>query len=797
MNITKFYTKHYKKGFSKKAFKHLSNKHNFISLRKNSKMKHLKYLLTTLTLISSVFVIFSQSRIEIPFNNEWQFTGSSVSGKKIQEQVTIPHTWNATDAQEGISYYRGKGVYEKQFLAENNWKNKRIFIRFEGVMTTAKVFLNDELLGEHKGGYSAFIFELTDKLKFGQENTLKVIADNKYTLEVLPLFGDFNIYGGIYRPVNLLITPQVCISPLDYASPGIYLKQSDVSGSSAKVDVIVKISNATKSDKKRQVSITIFNPKGEVVQRKQEDFLAAAGESTYSRSFTIEKPELWNGKKAANLYQVKVELLKEGKITDSKTEPLGIRYISVDPDKGFFLNGKHLALHGVSRHQDRYNKGSAISYADHKQDMKLMLEMGINALRLAHYQQAETIYDLADSAGIIVWAEMPWVGGPAGFVGKSNGYEPTEAFHNNAKQQLTELIRQNFNHPSICFWCIFNEIQNPEDESPVEFIHELNDLAKAEDPSRLTVGASMIDPEENIHDITDAIAWNRYFGWYYDQPEDIGRFLDETHKRYPGLCIGISEYGAGASIVQHTQKLKRPNPFGSPHPEEWQSYYHEKHLKAFNTRPYVWGTFIWNMFDFGSYFRREGDHYGINDKGLITFDRKTKKDAFFFYKANWSEEPVLHITSKRHLFRYDKQTDVKVYTNLKSVQLTVNGENMGEKSPSDGIIIWKGIELKQGNNGIHVKGKAGDKTITDDCTWVLDTAFGTRQIAQIYDFLQYINYIMAVVLLLIIWLWVKAWSNKNTTSKRKRIFIRSIFFLFIILEIILLLVKMFIGSKLG
>jgi len=760
-------------------------------------MKHLNILITTLTLFLSAFVTFAQPRVEIPFNEDWQFTGSSVSGQKIQERVTIPHTWNATDAQEGIAYYRGNGVYEKQFLAENNWKGKRIFIRFEGVMTVAQVFLNGELLGEHKGGYSAFIFELTNKLRFGEENTLKVLANNEYTLDVLPLFGDFNIYGGIYRPVNLLITPQICISPLDYASPGIYLKQSSVSRSSANVEVIVKISNATGVDKNRQISTTIFNAEGAVVLTQQENFLAVAGESIYSKLFTIENPELWDGKKTAYLYHVKVKLLQDGTITDNKTEPLGFRYFSVDPDKGFFLNGKHLPLHGVSRHQDRYNKGSAISYADHKQDMDQMLEMGINALRLAHYQHSETIYDLSDSAGIIVWAEIPWVGGPAGFLGKSNGYEPTEAFHNNAKQQLLELIRQNFNHPSICFWSIFNEIQNPEDESPVEFIHELNDLAKAEDPSRLTVGASMIDPEENIHDITDAIAWNRYFGWYYDQPEDIGRFLDETHKDYPDLCIGISEYGAGASLVQHSQKLKRPNPFGSPHPEEWQSYYHEKHLKAFNSRPFVWGTFIWNMYDFGSYFRREGDHYGINDKGLITFDRKTKKDAFFFFKANWSKEPVLHITSKRHIFRYDEHTAVKVYTNLKSVQLTVNGKNIGEKSPVDGIIIWDGIVLKQGNNGIHVEGKTGNKTISDDCTWVLDTAFGTLQVAKIYDLLQYLNYFLIVVLLLIILLWREAWRKKNKTYRWKRILTKFTFFVFLFVEIILLLVKVFIGAKLG
>ena len=755
------------------------------------------------TFIFTVFFVFvvlisnAQHRAEVSFNNNWLFTGGSVSGETINKTITTPHTWNATDAQEGIAYFRGEGIYQKAFTPKESWSGKRIFIRFEGVMTIAKVYLNNEILGEHRGGYSAFIFELTEKLKFGRKNILKVIANNEYTLEVLPLFGDFNIYGGIYRPVNLIITSPVCISPLDYASPGIYLKQTNVSELSADVEVKVKISNAAEQAEKINITTTIFDTDGNIIQTKNDNFLAKLGASTFSNSFSIKNPKLWNGKKDAYLYSVNVELKQNGKVVDSKTEPLGLRYFRVDPNEGFFLNGNHLPLHGVSRHQDRLNKGSAISNSDHKQDMEIMLEMGINSLRLAHYQHSETIYDLADTAGIVVWAEIPWVGGPGGFIGESNGYEPTEAFHNNAKQQLHELIRQNYNHPSIIFWSIFNEIQNPDDESPVDFINELNDLAKAEDPSRLTVGASMIDPEENIHDITDAIAWNRYFGWYYNQPKDIGDFLDETHKKYPDVCIGISEYGAGGSIFQHTQKLKRPNPFGSPHPEEWQSFYHEEHLKAFNARPYVWGTFLWNMFDFGSHFRREGDHFGINDKGLVTFDRKIKKDAFYFFKANWSKEPVLYITSKRHIFRYDDETSVKVYTNLKSVTLSVNGEVVGTQSSKDGIVVWDEIVLNEGNNGIKVEGNSSGELLVDNCVWVLDTAFGTGQIAKIYDALQHLNFMLIVVFLFIVWLWSVVWQRKKRIVKWKRIIAKVFFFVLLFVELILILIKIFVGSRLG
>ena len=755
------------------------------------------WLLLITTLFSFVYLNSTAQRQEIPFNQNWQFTGGSVTGEIIHETVDIPHTWNAWDAQEGIPYYRGEGTYVKSFSPDESWKGKRIFIRFECVMTIAKVYLNDELIGEHRGGYSAFIFELTNKLKFGEENTIKVVANNEYTLEVLPLFGDFNIYGGMYRPVNLLIVPNVCISPLDFASPGIYLKQKEVSESSAKVEVEVKISNSSGENRNITVSATIFDKVGNQVQNQTEEIIANDGESSFSKIFTLLNPTLWNGKKDAYLYHIKIDLIENGSIIDSKTEPLGLRYFRVDPNEGFFLNGKHLPLHGVSRHQDRQDKGNALSYSDHKEDMELMLEMGINALRLAHYQHSETIYDLADSAGIVVWAEMPWVGGPGVFGGGSNGYEPTEAFHNNAKQQLKELIRQNFNHPSICFWSIFNEIQNPKEQSPVQFIHELNDLAKSEDPSRLTVGASMLDPKENIHDITDAIAWNRYFGWYYAEPQKMGNFLDETHKTYPDLCIGISEYGAGASIVQHSEKLEKPNPFGSPHPEEWQSYYHEQHLKIYNARPFVWGTFLWNMFDFGSQFRREGDHYGINDKGLITFDRKTKKDAFYFFKANWSEEPVLHIASKKFIFRSAEKIQVKVYTNLPSINLTVNGEQIGAQSPVDGIVVWENVRLKKGNNGIGVTGVANGKTYSDNCVWVLDKGFGTKQFAKIYDLLEYIPIFIVAGLLLMLWLWFKGWRNKEKSARWKRISARIFFFVLLIFEIIIIAIKMLISSMLG
>jgi beta-galactosidase len=407
---------------------------------------------------------------------------------------------------------------------------------------------------------------------------------------------------------------------------------------------------------------------------------------------------------------------------------------------------------------------------------------------------------MTDEAGLVVWAELPWVGAPGGFMSESNGYEATEAFHSNARQQLLELIRQNYNHPSILMWSIFNEIQNPEGAESVEFVRELNELVKEEDPGRLTVGASMLSPQDQpeLHSITDAIAFNRYFGWYYKEPKDMGNFLDEVHQAFPDFNIGISEYGAGGSIVQHADELKPPNPFGSPHPEEWQSFYHEENLKIFDERPFVWGTYVWNMFDFGSHFRKEGDHFGINDKGLVTYDRKTKKDAFFFYKANWSEEPVLHITSSRYIFREEAETQVKVYTNLDDVSLEVNGNEFQRKSPEKGIITWDEITLQNGNNGIIVSSTRDGKTYYDDCTWVLERPFGGMNlIIKLMDFMTIAARVGIGGLIVAFLIWAFGIRKVRRGPRWKKIILWTITILIALVSILILLVKFYTSNMIG
>ena len=751
-------------------------------------------------LLSVSLESFAQNRKEISFNEHWRFQGKSVSGLQIDDIVNLPHSWNTHDAQQGIKYFRGVGQYTKTFDVEESWINHRVFIRFEGANVIANLKINGQELGEHKGGYAAFCFELTKYLLFDQKNSLEVTVSNKENLEVIPLVGDFNVYGGIYRPVNLIITSPVCISPLDYASPGVYLKQKSVSKEKAEIEVSTKTSNGTDEDSEISYQTTILDATGVEIDTQISTHVLLKGENVQSHAYTINNPHLWNGKKDPYLYQVKVEILQNGQVVDTKIEPLGLRFFHVDANEGFFLNGEPIDLRGVSRHQDRKDKASAISEEDHREDMDLMLELGINALRLAHYQHAEIVYDLTDSAGILVWAELPWVGGPGNFMGESNGYENTEPFHLNAKQQLYELIRQNYNHPSILMWSIFNEIQNPEDAKPIDFIKELNAIVKEEDPGRLSVGASMLSPQDNpdLHSITDIIAWNRYFGWYYKEPKDMGKFLDKLHNDFPDYKIAISEYGAGGSIYQHADKLTPPNPMGSPHPEEWQSYYHEENLKVFDERPFVWGTFIWNMFDFGSHFRKEGDHYGINDKGLVTYDRKTKKDAFYFYKANWSTEPVLHIASSRYVFREKSNTHVKVYTNLNDVVLTINGKEYASKSPEKGIVVWEGVKLEEGNNGIIVQAIKDGRPYSDDCTWVIESTFGGMNLfIKIFD-LMAIAYKVAIGGFAISFLvWFFGIRNVRKRLKWKRFGLWLVVAIFFIASVLVLLAKIGISNMMG
>ena len=577
-------------------------------------------LLQSSRLVSVVlFMLYGMSmfaqRQDILLNNDWNFRFSHQVQKGTEVRVDLPHTWNAQDALSGkIDYKRGIGNYEKNLFIRPEWKGKRLFIRFEGVNNIADVFINRRHIGEHRGGYGAFIFEITGKVEYGKENSILVRVNNGEQLDIMPLVGDFNFYGGIYRDVHLLITDETCISPLDYASPGVRLIQDSVSHRYAKVRAIVDLSNGSSGNQEVELNVRLLDGQRVVKEGTKNVNLSGNEVMQQELTFEIDQPHLWNGRQDPFLYQAEVTLFRNGQMVDRVTQPLGLRFYRIDPDKGF--------------------------------------------------------------------VDLP-------------------AFRANGKEQLKELIRQHYNHPSICVWGLFNELTELGD-NPVEYIKELNVLAHQEDTTRPTTSAS--NQMGDLNFITDAIAWNRYDGWYGGTPADLGKWLDRMHKDHPEICIAISEYGAGASIYHQQDSLVKTVPTSWWHPENWQTYYHIENWKTISSRPYVWGSFVWNMFDFGAAHRTEGDRPGINDKGLVTFDRKVRKDAFYFYKANWNrEEPMLYLTGKRNTVRTQRLQTITAFTNLSGAELFVNGKSYGKAIPdSYAILEWKNVELQPGENEIKV-----------------------------------------------------------------------------------------------
>lgn len=667
------------------------------------------FLLALLFGISGAYA----ERVLINVNGNWSFRFSHQVNRGSEKRVDLPHTWNAQDALSGkVDYKRGLGNYEKKIFIDSSYRGKRIFLRFEGVNTVTSVFINRKYAGEHRGGYGAFVFEITDKVNYGKENSILVRVNNSEQLDIMPLVGDFNIYGGIYRDVNLIVTDEVCISPLDYASSGVRLIQDSVSDERAKVRTVVRLSNARKKDSELELSVVVKDGDKTVNSYSSSVIVPADSSISHEIPMALYKPHLWNGTEDPFMYNVVVSINEDGKILDSVSQNMGLRYYSVDPDKGFFLNGKHLQLKGVCRHQDRAEIGNALRKEHHDEDLEIMLEMGVNAVRLAHYPQSEYFYDLMDRHGMIVWAEIPFVG-PGGYEDK--GFVDSEMFRNNGKQQLVEMIRQHYNHPSICFWGLFNELKENGD-NPIEYINELNELAHEEDPTRITTSAS--NQGGDINFITDVIAWNRYDGWYGGDPGTLAVWLDNLKKNNPDIKVGISEYGAGASIYHQQDTLKQLNPSGWWHPENWQTYYHIENWKIISSRPYVWGSFVWNMFDFGAAHRTEGDRPGINDKGLVTFDRKVRKDAFYFYKANWNKnEPVLHIAGKRCDKRYSNIQTIMAFTSQPEAELFVNGKSYGKvKADEYCIVKWENIILDKDKNDIQVKTTDRNVKLSDGFT---------------------------------------------------------------------------------
>lgn len=669
-------------------------------------MKTLKLI----ALAALLAAVSSQAREVVSINQGWSFSKSISTGGSVDQfaryagrgaKVDLPHTWNQSDFMSPEGYYRGYGSYSRKLAVPASYAGKRLFLKFEGAGTEATVFVNGQGVGNHKGAYNNFVFEITPYVHPGDTCAVAVVCNNSQRLDIAPQGGDFNQYGGLYRDAWLVVTDDVCISPLYYGSSGVLVSQPRVDDRLASIRADIHLSSLSGYDG-CEIDFSILDASGSKVVDKP-GVLVHSDRVTVSAE--IADPHLWNGRQDPYLYKTVTVLKRNGKEIDRVEENIGLRYFSVDPDKGFFLNGKHLKLHGVCRHQDWADIAVALKEEHHLADFDFFDEMGVDALRLAHYPQAKRMFQEADRRGYVVWEEIPFVG----------GYVHDEGFHENLRQQLREMIIQNYNHPSICFWGIFNEIHGSFDA----IVDELNALAHELDPFRMTVSAT--DQEGSFNLITDAIGWNKYYGWYTDSVADFGPFLDDWHARHPQTLLAISEYGGGASVQHHVAKYDRDEKaagFADPfHPEERQVWIHRNDWKAIAERDFVWGSFVWNMFDFASSIRREGDTRGQNDKGLVTRDRKERKDAFYFYKVNWNKTVnTVHLCSKRYTEREDSLTDVIVFTTAPSARLYVNGKLVGtQKADSYATVIWKDVVLSPGANEVVVRTSVGE----DSAIWTV------------------------------------------------------------------------------
>ena len=613
-------------------------------------------------------------------NNSWLFSKNAKSAPSNLptdwEALDLPFTWNGKDGQDGGNdYYRGTCYFAKEIKADELPDGAIKYLQFDGVNSSCVVFWNGKEITKHDGGYSTFRVEIKD---IADTNLLVVAVDNSANDRVYPQQADFTFYGGIYRDVSVIGVPE-CHFDLDYYGSPAIMVTPEIKGADAEIEIKTFFKN--KDCKVRYEIIA----DGEVIASKEDDDDA---------DFEIKNVHLWDGLADPYLYTAKATLICDGVDVDEVSTRFGCRTFKIDPEKGFFLNGREYPLRGVSRHQDRPDVGNALTPEMHKEDLDLILEVGANTIRLAHYQHSQVFYDLCDEAGLVLWAEIPYI----------SSHMPTG--YDNTISQMKELVIQNYNHPSIVVWGLSNEItiagSNP---NLIKNHKDLNDMVHEMDKTRLTTIAavSMCDINDEYVHISDVLSYNHYFGWYGGSTEMNGPWFDDFHKKYPNKPIGLSEYGCEA-LNWHTS-----TPTQGDYTEEYQSYYHEELIKQIAERPYLWATHVWNMFDFAADARSEGGENGMNHKGLVTFDRKYKKDSFYAYKAWLSSEPVLHLCSKRYIDRVEDVTKVTVYSNQPEVELFANGVSVGKQTKGKYPFFYFDVK-NEGTTKLKVV--AGDLTDT-------------------------------------------------------------------------------------
>ncbi|MED5619125.1 glycoside hydrolase family 2 protein [Ideonella sp. BN130291] len=653
------------------------------------------------------------ARVETPLDGPWRFQRADVAGAQAPglddsawPQVTLPHTWNAVDGEAGGAYYRGPGWYRLALVRPAAAGDRRSFLEFDGAALAADVWVNGRHAGRHDGGYARFRFDVTGWLQAGR-NVVAVRVDNGTLPTVAPLGGDFTVFGGLYRRVRLVETAAAHFDLLDHGSPGLEVATTGIAPAGANLQVKARLRNDTSATQSLVLRVALRDAAGQVVAQADQAWrVPVATTETATLALQVSKPRLWQGVHDAYLYRLTAEVLQGEKVVDQLAQPVGIRTMAVDPQRGFLLNGKPYPLHGVNYfHPGRPGKGLAVVDAEIDEDLRILQELGVTGLRLVHFQHPQRVYERADELGFVLWTEIPL----------NSALHDSDAFRSNLAQQLRELVRQNRHHAAVAVWGVGNEVYRS-DETVRALLAELHTQLKQEDPQRLTAYAHCCAADDHPMALqADLTGYNRYYGWYDGQLSDIGPWADALHTRLPTRAIGISEYGAGASALHQQDPPQRPQPASRWHPEQYQALFHEAYWPQIQARPWLWGSFVWVGFDLASAGRNEGDRPGINDKGLISYDRQMRKDAYHFYRAHWSRTPMVHIASRRFTPRPAGPATLKVYTNAERVTLALNGRPVGTAHAADGIAVWRDVPLSPGRNLLGVRTDAG---ATDSVVWV-------------------------------------------------------------------------------
>lgn len=641
-----------------------------------------------LTLLASFYVMSASAREIIDLNDGWRFTYGTGFDMKISD-VTLPHSWNV----DGKATYFGTGSYLKEITFPQSWAHdKRIHLRVGAASNTAVLLVNGRYAGEHHGGFSPFIVDITPYINFGVSNSIVIVVNNSSRTDVMPIASDRSFYGGLYRGCELIVTDTDHIGIFDDGTDGVRLSVRDLNESEALVEARMVFDGTPGDD--LNIALELYRPSDTIpiVSSTATARIGYDGMAELTMPFTVKDPVMWDGMNDPFLYEAVVTMTTGAGAFDRVDMPLGLRTVGVDRDKGFMLNGRPYKLRGVILRQDRSGKGAALSRRDMEEDVRMILGMGANAVRLADGTHDEYFYDLCDANGIVVWSDLPLNGGE-GRGGK--GFIDSYAFKDNATQQLREMISQLESHPSVVMLGIFSNIRSVGD-NPQGFLRELNDYAKEQAPDRLTVCSSIEDGA--INRITDLVSWAQYFGWESGDADDYLKWADQFKEGWRDLMPGLGEYGAGGDITVQSSVAAKAS--SEHHPESYQTLFHERYADMIDETPYFWGTFINSMFDYGHPVYT-ADSKDVCDMGLVTFDRHTPKDAYYVYKALWSDEPFVYIAERRNDRTTGYSRRIKVYSNLDNVELTLNGRPAGSVAPVRGRAVWD-VELQPGINTIAV-----------------------------------------------------------------------------------------------